>query len=310
MTGGRLRVAVIMGGDSAEREVSLKSGAAVIKALDPEKYHAMDYEPHADLVRLVDDADCIDVALIMLHGRGGEDGPMQGLLDIVNVPYQCSGILGCALAMNKIMSKERFRQAGLPVAPDFYITRDTNNPAAQAIAKVGLPMVVKPSQEGSSFGVSICLKEEDVQPAIDNALAMDSEVIAEKFIKGREITCSVIGDPIPEPLPLIEILPGEGHVFFDYVAKYTPGATKEVCPADLDQATTKQIQDLAVKAHLALGLRRYSRIDFMMDEDGPVILEANTIPGMTETSLLPLAAKNAGMDLPALLDRLIELALK
>ncbi len=310
MTGGRLRVAVIMGGDSAERDVSLKSGSAVINALDPKKYHAVDYEPPADIVRLVDDADSIDVALIMLHGRGGEDGSMQGLLDIVKVPYQCSGILGCALAMNKIMSKDRFRQAGLPVAPDFYINKQTENAAEKAIEKIGLPLVVKPSLEGSSFGVSICLKDEDVQAAIDVALSMDNEIIVEKFIKGREITCSVIGDPIPEPLPLIEILPGEGHVFFDYIAKYTPGATNEVCPAGLDQGTTALIQELAVKAHMALGLRRYSRIDFMLGEDGPVILEANTIPGMTETSLLPLAAKHAGMDFPALLDRLIELALK
>lgn len=310
MTGGRLRVAVIMGGASSEREVSLKSGEAVINALDQKKYRIMTYEPPQDIVRLVDDADCLDVALVMMHGRGGEDGSMQGLLDIIGVPYQCSGVLGCALAMDKVMAKDRFRQAGLPVAPDMVIDAETENPSGNALKDIGLPLVVKPSREGSSFGVTICTKESQVRQAIDDALALDKQVIVEKFISGRELTCGLIGEPVPEPLPLVEIIPGEGHQFFDYVAKYTPGVTNEVCPAPLDEEMTKKIQDLAVQAHKALGLERYSRIDFILGEDGPIILEANTVPGMTENSLLPLAGKAAGMTFSQLMDRLIELALR
>lgn len=310
MTGGRLRVAVIMGGASSERDVSLKSGEAVINALDRKKYRIMTYEPPADIVRLVDDADCLDVALVMLHGKGGEDGSMQGLLEIIGVPYQCSGVLGCALAMNKVIAKERMRMAGLPTAPDFVIEKDTPNAGLTALEKLGLPLVVKPNQEGSSFGVSICRSEDEIQPAIDKALSLDTQVIAEKFISGREVTCSIIGHPVPEPLPLVEIIPGEGHNFFDYVAKYTPGVTKEICPAELDMETTAKIQELAIKTHQTLTLSRYSRVDFILGEEGPIILEANTVPGMTETSLLPLAAKQAGMNFSQLLDRLISMALQ
>jgi len=310
MSARRPRIAVIMGGDSSERPVSLKSGGAVAQALDPGKYHVVTYDPPSDLLRLVDDADSLDAALIMLHGRGGEDGCMQGLLDLLGVPYQCAGVLGCALAMNKVMAKERFRQFGLPVADDFVFEAGQPGAAEEALRRLGLPLVIKPACEGSSFGVTICQQPEQIAPAIVEASAKDSLILAEKCIIGREITCGVIGEPDPKPLPLVEISPGPGHAFFDYQAKYTPGASREVCPAPLDATLTARIQELGVLAHQALGLRRYSRADFILGPAGPVLLEVNTIPGMTETSLLPQAAAAAGMDYAALVEALLQLALQ
>lgn len=299
-----------MGGTSTERPVSLKSGEAVARALDPAKYHVVTYDPPCDLLRLVDDADSLDAALIMLHGRGGEDGSVQGLLDLLGVPYQCSGVLGCALAMNKVMAKERFRQFGLPVADDFVFDAGQTGVAAEALKRLGLPLVIKPACEGSSFGVTICRQAGQVAPAIAEAAAKDSLILAEKCIIGREITCGVLGEPEPRPLPLVEIAPGEGHEFFDFQAKYVPGETREICPAPLDAETTRLIQALGVRAHKALGLQRYSRADFILGPDGPVLLEVNTIPGMTETSLLPQAAAAAGVSYAGLVEELLQLALQ
>lgn len=307
--GKRLRVAVILGGTSSEREVSLKSGRAVIEALDRSHYHVAAYDPAEDISRLVADAPQLDVALIMIHGRGGEDGTVQGLLDLLGVPYQSAGVLGCALAMDKHLSKERYRQHGLPVAPDVLLIKGDPDAAARVMARPGLPVVIKPAHEGSSCGISIVQRAADLEPALRSAFALDVEVLAEAFLAGREVTCGVLGHRYPEALPLVEILPGDKYSFFDFEAKYTPGATREVCPAQVDSETTRLVQELAVRAHQALTLQGYSRSDFILTSDGPVILETNTIPGMTHTSLLPQAAAAAGMDFPALCSRLVELAL-
>lgn len=308
--GKRLRVAVIRGGSSSERPVSLKSGQAVLDHLDPGRYEALDLDPASQLVRLIEEAPSLDVALVMLHGRGGEDGAMQGLLDLLGLPYQCSGILGCALAMDKPLAKERFRLAGLPVAPEVVLRRGEPDPAGQVLAGLRLPVVVKPAREGSSFGITIVRERADLAPALEAAFALDEVVLVEAFLAGREVTAAVLGNRQLQALPLVEIVPGEKYRFFDYEAKYTPGASREICPAPLDEATTRQVQDLGCRAHQALGLKGYSRSDFILTEDGPVILETNTIPGMTETSLLPQAAAAAGLDFSALLDRLIALALE
>ena len=306
----RLTVGVILGGTSSEREVSLASGRAVASALNPSLYRVRVYDPLVDLARLVQDAPRLDLALVMLHGRGGEDGTIQGMLDLLGVPYQCSGVLGCALALNKPLAKIHYRRAGIPVAPHVLLHRGQPKAAQKVLDKLGLPVVIKPAREGSSFGVSIVRYKKYLMPAIRAAWELDHEVMAEKYLPGREITCAVLGNRDPEPLPLVEIIPGEKYGFFDFEAKYRPGATEEICPARLDARVTRRIQTLAVRAHRALRLKGYSRSDFILTQRGPVILETNTIPGMTPTSLLPLAAQAAGMDFPALVNRLVELALE
>jgi D-alanine-D-alanine ligase len=306
----KLRVAVLLGGSSSERPVSLKSGGAVLKNLDPARYQAIPLDPSTDLVRLIQEAPTIDAALVMLHGRGGEDGSVQGLLDLLGIPYQCAGVLGCALAMDKPMAKDRFRLAGLPVAPDLVLRRGQPRPRERVLAELGLPVVVKPAREGSSFGISIVRQEQELTPALEAAFKLDAVVLVEKFLAGREVTAGVLGNEELQALPLVEIIPGDKYCFFDYEAKYTPGASREICPAPLDEATARLVRELGLKAHLALGLKGYSRSDFILGEQGPVLLETNTIPGMTETSLLPQAAAAAGLDFPALVDRLVQLALE
>jgi D-alanine-D-alanine ligase len=281
----------------------------VVQALNPKIYRVKVYDPSVDIPRLTRDAHNLDVALVMLHGKGGEDGRIQGLLDLLGIPYQCAGPLGCAVAMHKPMAKVLFKNAGLPVAPD--LTLDKNQPLdiRNIVSLVPLPVVVKPATEGSSYGVAIVRKKEELKPAIEAAFELDKQVMVEKFLVGREVTAAVLGDQEPEPLPLIEIIPNEKYSFFDFSAKYLPGASQEICPAELDEKQTKTIQDLAVRAHQALELEGYSRSDFILTSEGPFILETNTIPGMTETSLLPRAARVGGYPLSAFLTKLIDLAL-
>ncbi|KIX14540.1 D-alanine--D-alanine ligase family protein [Dethiosulfatarculus sandiegensis] len=305
----KLNVAVLLGGDSSERSVSIKSGRSVVQALNPKIYRVKVYDPSVDIPRLMRDAHELDVALIMLHGKGGEDGRIQGMLDLLGIPYQCAGPLGCAVAMHKPMSKVLFKSAGLPVAPDLLLHKGRPLDIKHITSLVPLPVVVKPATEGSSYGVAIVKKKEELLPAINAAFLLDRQVMVEKFLVGREVTAAVMGDQEPEPLPLIEIIPSEKYTFFDFSAKYLPGASQEICPAELDEKQTRIIQDMAIRAHQALELEGYSRSDFILTADGPFILETNTIPGMTETSLLPKAAKAGGYPLPAFLNKLIDLAL-
>ena len=305
----KLRLALLMGGSSSEREVSLRSGRAVLDNLDPDRYQPVVFDPRGDLARLVDQAPHLDIALVMLHGRGGEDGCLQGLLDLLGLPYQCAGVLGCALAMHKPLAKDRYRLFGLPVAPDLVLEPDDGQAESRVLDQLGLPVVVKPALEGSSFGISVVRREPELAPALAKAFALDRTILVERFLPGREITGAVLGNRELESLPLVEIIPGEKYQFFDFEAKYTPGASHEICPARLDPATTTLIQQLSCQAHRALGLKGYSRSDFILTSHGPVLLETNTIPGMTATSLLPQAAQAAGMSFGQLLDRLIDLAL-
>lgn len=306
----KLRVALLSGGRSGEREVSLKGGEEVFKALDQSKYEITRYDPATDLEKIAADAAEIDMAFILLHGPFGEDGTMQGFLDMLGIPYQGAGVLGSAMAMDKNIAKVMYRQAGLTV-PDWVMAKrsDIDSPD-KIIEELGLPVVIKPLHQGSSLGMSIPNTAEEVKAGLRTAFEFDNQVMVEKFIKGREITGGVLGNEELTSLPLVEIFPGDDFQFFDYEAKYQPGASKEVCPADFDSETTAKAQGYALTAHRVLNLEVYSRTDMIINDEGIFVLETNTIPGMTPTSLLPQAAAAHGLDFSAFLDRLIELALE
>jgi len=306
----KLTVALLSGGISSEREVSINSGRQVFEALDKEKYEIIRYDPKTDINRLVADAPKIDVALIILHGLYGEDGTVQGLLDLLNIPYQGSGVLGSAIAMNKVISKHLFQKHGLPI-PEYIIAKkgDAIDPAS-CQKQIGLPMVVKPAEGGSSVGMSIVKTEDTLKSALEKAFEYDETVLIESYIKGIEITGGVIGNKDLLALPIIEIVPDEKHDFFDYEAKYTAGITREICPARIDDTLTVQAQTYAKMAHQALLCKGYSRTDMILKDNDIYVLETNTIPGMTSTSLLPQAAKAAGLNFGQLLDRLIELGIE
>jgi D-alanine-D-alanine ligase len=310
MTTRKLTVALLAGGRSAEREVSLKSGEQVYRALDKERYDIRRYDPRDDLLRLAQDAKEIDVALIILHGRLGEDGTIQGFLELLGIPYHGSRVLGSAVAMNKVLSKRLYVAAGLPVSP--YLVLDQHDPRGQqaVLDSLGLPAVIKPEHEGSSIGLSVVREPTELGPALRKAFQYDRRCLVEKYISGTEITAGVLGNDTLEALPLVEIIPGDGYQFFDYEAKYTPGASNEICPARLSRELTEKAQAYARQAHQALCCRGYSRTDMIVSDGEIYLLETNTIPGMTQTSLFPQAAAAAGISFSSLLDRLIEFALE
>lgn len=306
----KIRLALLSGGVSTEREVSLNSGNQVFETLDKEKYDIKRYDPKFDLVKLVTDAPDIDAALIILHGPFGEDGTVQGLLDLLNIPYQGAGVLGSAAAMNKLMAKRLYRQAGIPTPDYICVSTHTPVPDPDRLKSLGLPIVVKPACAGSSVGMSIVSDEKDLAQAIEKGFQNDDTLILEQYIKGMELTCAVLGNENLEALPVIEIVPGDGHDFFDYQAKYVAGETTEICPARIDEQTTRQAQQLAVEAHRALFLKGYSRTDMLLMNGELHVLETNTIPGMTATSLFPQSAAKAGYEFGVLMDKLIELAIE
>ncbi len=307
----RIRLALIAGGTSGEREVSLRGAAGVEQALNKDTYEVLRYDSATDLARLAADADKLDAAFILLHGLHGEDGTVQGMLELLGIPYQGAGVLGSALAMDKHLAKTMYRLHGLPVAAWEMATKAHIAEPAPLLNKLTLPLVVKPVRQGSSLGMSIVRQAEQLSTALAKAFVHDSQVMVEEFIKGREITVGVLGNAELIALPLVEVIPDSRYDFFDYEAKYTPGATREVCPAEVDDTIRDTAQDYGIRAHKALQLRGCSRTDMIVREDGEIfLLETNTIPGMTPTSLLPQAAAQAGLDFPTLLDRLIELAME
>jgi D-alanine-D-alanine ligase len=306
----KLRLALIAGGKSSERDVSLKSGEQVYQALDKAKYDIRRYDPAADLERLVREAPELDVALIIMHGRGGEDGTMQGLLDLLGVPYQGSGVLASALAMNKEMSKILYQEAGLKVPRALAFNRGEAPGSREIETALGLPLVIKPVNEGSSIGITIARSRQELETGLAAAFHYDVRVLVEEFITGTEVTGGVLGNATLQTLPLVEICPSASYNFFSYEAKYQAGATTEICPARLNLELTQAAQQCALTAHTALGCRGYSRTDMLVTGDDIFVLETNTIPGMTATSLFPQAAQAAGLEFPALLDRLIDLALE
>ncbi|MBF0375950.1 MAG: D-alanine--D-alanine ligase [Desulfamplus sp.] len=333
----KIRLALLSGGDSSEREVSLSSGRQVYEALDKEKYDISKYDPKTDLKQIVEDAKNIDVALLILHGPNGEDGTVQGLLDLLKIPYQGSGVLGSALAMNKLAAKKMYEQSGIKVPQYISFSKghafkaDTletddlktnilknktlkidNSQIDSWIDKLGLPIVIKPACAGSSVGMSIVKNKEDIFQAIEKAFEFDKNIILESYIRGVELTCGVLGNSEElEALPVIEIIPGKGYEFFDYNAKYLKGASEEICPARIEDNVRIKVQEYAIAAHKALFLRGYSRSDMLLSNDGELyLLETNTIPGMTATSLYPQSAQVAGYSFSKILDKLISLAME
>ena len=306
----KMCIALLAGGKSGEREVSLSGAAIFEKALDPEKFTIRRYDPAYDLADLARDSGEIDFAFILLHGLFGEDGSVQGMLDLLDIPYQGSGILGSAVAMDKNLAKVLYRMEGIPVADWQVVTTMDEEQCETMAAEMGLPLVIKPVRDGSSLGLTIARSVEDVKKGIETALNNDARVMVEQYIEGREITVSVLGNDDPEAMPVIEIVPGDEYEFFDYNAKYLPGASNEICPAEIDDELTAIAQQYGVKAHKVLQLHGYSRSDMIIDRDNTIyILETNTIPGMTQTSLLPQSAAAHGLDYPQLLERLIELGM-
>ena len=352
----KIRVGILTGGASAERDISLATGAQIQRSLPADKYEVVLLDPLAFMVRnptlsaeqraqaqellkgggrldpahelpkglekeietasralvpatraIADSAEPLDVVLIALHGTWGEDGRIQGLLDTLGIPYTGSGVLASALAMDKVMAKTVLKANGLDV-PKGEVVRTASGTDLERAHRVGLPAFVKPVASGSSVGASIVRRAEDLGPAIAEALKFDERALVEEYLKGKELTVAVLGNDDLQPLPVIEIVPK--REFFDYHAKYDSGESEEICPARIPDDVAKRAQDLAIRAHRALDCRGMSRTDFVWAGDRMVALEVNTIPGMTANSLLPRAAKAAGIPFGELLTRLIDWALE
>jgi D-alanine-D-alanine ligase len=306
----KMTLALLSGGVSSEREVSLNSGDQVYEALDKEKYNVLRYDPKTDLIRLVKDAPNIDAALIILHGPYGEDGTIQGLLELLDIPYQGSGVLGSSIAMNKLASKYLYEKASLPIPPYIALNKGGRLDPQGWKKQLGLPLVIKPNEAGSSVGMTIVRSLDALQPAVEKAFSQDTTILIEGYVEGIELTGGVVGNQKLLALPIIEIIPNDEHEFFDYEAKYTAGVTQEICPARIDDEMTQKAQAYAKAAHRALFCEGYSRTDMILKDREIYVLETNTIPGMTATSLLPQAAQKAGLSFSQLLDQLIQLGIE
>jgi D-alanine-D-alanine ligase len=296
------RIAVLMGGLSAERGVSLKSGSAVHQALLSQGYDSVAIDMGRDLAAVLV-REKIEAAFIALHGRYGEDGCVQGLLELMQIPYTGSGVLASALAMHKLYSKQTFTAAGILTAPFHHFRRGEHVSLDQL--SFGLPLVVKPVQEGSSVGVSIVKRADQLEAALEVAFRHDSEILVEQYIKGQEVQIGILDD---RPIGAIEIVPK--NEFYDFEAKYTDGMAEHIFPARLTEDLYETAQQVGLAAHLALGCSGYSRVDLLVTDAGECfVLEVNTLPGMTALSLLPeIAAKGAGLPFEALVVRIIESA--
>jgi D-alanine-D-alanine ligase len=306
------RVAVLKGGRSLERQVSLRSGARVEDALGRLGHEAAPIDVGLDLIRRLRQVQP-EVAFVAMHGRDGEDGTVQELLEILGIPYTGSGVLACTRATDKVLAKHLLMEAEIPT-PDFFAFNETAfrelgaGEALEAIEqRLGFPIVVKPSSQGSALGIKFALSPADIPTALVAAFSYDSKVLLERHVEGRDLAVSILDG---EPLPVVEAVP-QGDAFYDFQARYEIGRTSFTCPADLTQALTEQAQVLALATYRLLGCHAFARIDLMLGADDRLtVLEANPIPGFTETSLLPQAAEAAGISFDALVGRILELALE
>lgn len=307
-----LKVVVIAGGWSDEKEISLDSGRACQKALTEAGFKGVDLLDAADgefVSKLV--AGRYDVAFIAMHGHYGEDGCIQGLLEILHMPYTFSGVLGSAVSTEKEIAKTLYRQAGIPTPRGTDVaagTELTDDDIDRIVDELGLPLFVKPAANGSSFGVTRVTSASQLREAVERASAGGDRALIEECVTGTEITVPVIGNDDPKALPIVEIV--TGAEFYSLKVKYEPSSMHHVIPARLEAGVYARAQELAVRAHRALGCLGASRSDFIVREDGtPVILETNTIPGMTENSLLPDSARHGGIEFPELCKKFVEYAL-
>lgn len=344
LKGAKLKILVLMGGTSAERDVSLVSGEAIVRALKEAGHQVLALDTARDQNLLSDngkylpggvkkrppdvtelemkgkqlaleaihsfDFSEVDVVFLALHGGQGEDGTIQALLDLTGKPYTGSGVLASALAMNKAMSKKIFEREGI-LTPEWFLIEDSELSDIISIQErieksFGFPCVVKPNDQGSTVGLTVVKERQDLGKAFDCAKEFSSRILIERYIPGRELTVGILGDT---PLPVVEIIPEHG--IYDYECKYTYGKSSYVCPAEIPEEKTKEIQSIGLLAFKALGCEGYARADFRYGEDGRFYcLEVNTLPGMTAISLVPKAAKALGIDFPELVDRIAGLALK
>jgi D-alanine-D-alanine ligase len=310
------RVAVLAGGQSLERQVSLRSGARVRDALDRLGHEVIAIDVGPDLVDRLTDTQP-EVAFVALHGRDGEDGTVQELLELLGVPYTASGPSACIRCMDKVLTKYALRDAGLPT-PEFYAFSQSafeSLGAARALPaieeRLDFPVVVKPAAQGSALGIRFAPSAADVPAAIIASFSYDTKVLLERHVAGRALAISVLdGAAGPEALPIVEAIPRTGDRY-DFEARYEIGRTEFVCPADLEPETTQRAQMLAIAAYRVLGCYGFARIDLMLESQGGelTVLEANAIPGLTETSLLPQAAEAGGISFTAFVERVLELAL-
>ena len=311
----KFKVAVIRGGKSAEREISLKSGTQIAATLAV-RGHAvteMDLSPEL-LANLLEGR--FDIVFLALHGRYGEDGTIQGMLELYDIPYTGPGVLASAICIDKAMTKRILIGASLPTPPGTMVyqrdyDRNSECKVEDILNQVDLPVMVKPNREGSTVGITLVEEASALRLALEDGFKHDSSVLVERYIQGIELTVPVMGNSKPEALPIIEIVPKKNR-YYDYESKYAQGGSKHIIPARLSEQTTKTIQELAIKAYTVLGCQVLSRIDFMYDTDtdSPYILEVNTLPGMTETSLVPDAARYLGLEFGELLERIICLSLE
>jgi D-alanine-D-alanine ligase len=306
------RVAVMKGGRSLERQVSLRSGARAEDALKRLDHEVVAIDVALDLIRRLRESEP-EVAFIAMHGRDGEDGTVQELLEILGIPYTGSGVLACTRATDKVLAKHLMVEAGIPT-PDFFAFNETafrELGAAEALPaieeRLDFPIVVKPSSQGSALGIKFARSAADVPAALVAAFSYDSRVLLERYVDGRDLAVSILDG---DPLPVVEAEPRDEE-FYDFEARYEIGRTDFVCPAELPDGLTELAQDLAVRTYRLFGCSAFARVDLMLDAAGDLtVLEANPIPGLTETSLLPQAAEAAGISFDELVGRILELALE
>lgn len=310
----REKIAVLMGGRSLEREVSLKSGHRVTEALREMNHPVVQLDIDENLVDNLR-KEVPDLAYIALHGKYGEDGVIQELLEIMGIPYTGPGVFSSIVGFDKAISKEIFMLEGIPTPPFYALSlgafKEMGAPGVlgDIVKKLGLPLIVKPARQGSALGIKYVKTVEELPQTLIGALSYDYKVVIEKFIKGTEVAVSLLGNDNPQILPIVEIVPHKE--FFDFESMYTLGATNYFIPARISEELKQKVEDIALKVHRALNCRDISRVDMIISADGtPYVLELNTSPGMTETSLLPMAAEAAGIGFPELVEKIIQMALK
>jgi len=302
----KLRVIVLMGGKSPEHEISCSSGEMVLESLNSVKYEAFplvitkEGKGYEDLFKLR-----ADVVFIAMHGPFGEDGTVQGMLELAGIPYTGAGVLASALGMGKPMFRKVIKEAGIAVPK--YLVLEKKDGVDGIWEDFKLPVVVKPSSQGSSVGVSIVHKKREIPPALKKAFSLGPRIMVEEYLTGAEVTCGVIGNSDPLALPVAEIVPK--NEFFDYEAKYVSGKSDEIVPARISKELTKLVQKIALRVYQAIGCRGFGRVDMIISKGTPYVLEINTIPGLTPNSLLPKEAAAAGITYPQLIEKIIQFAL-